>query len=115
MYLIIFKEVIGGIADILGIIGAILLAIPIFKSQRLKDTRDQLRQAAPGIRSQQAETLIGGIVKNINQVVTHLTEVDYKRAKWGIVLVIIGFGLKLIPFGISIDEAITGHSREAVH
>jgi hypothetical protein len=107
MYLIVFKEVIGGVADILGIIGAILLAIPIFKSQRLKDTRDQLRQAAPGMRTPQAAALMGSVVKNINQVMTHLTEVDYRRAKWGIVFIIIGFGLKLLPFGISIEEAIT--------
>jgi hypothetical protein len=97
-----WTEVIGAIGDILGLWGAYLLAWPFVRTQHYRDLYLTLHAATPGPSDEDFEHAKRIATEGFLREISERAPREYRRGVCGAVLIAAAFGLRLIPFVISL-------------
>lgn len=105
-----WPEIIAGVADILGLWGAYLLAWPFVETQRITHTALILQQSVEPA-DEDFENSKRTALEDLIHVISERAPKEYKRGRLGVRLIGAAFGLRLIPVVISLIGALADKLR----
>jgi hypothetical protein len=102
------REIISGLAELLGLIGALLLAIPFVKTQKLRDAIISF-QRPEDITDPEFQEAAAISLRNLQNLIGARASRDYRYGIVGFFLIGLGFAIKLLPVSAVVWEFLVNY------
>jgi hypothetical protein len=104
------RDLLGGISDLIGFIGAILVAVPFVLRERTRDQAERIQQvldepAAPvDALASMPEEPYRALLAELRREIREHARSDYRYGVLGAGLLALGFLIRLVAFALALAE-----------